>query len=93
MEDITAAGAWNLANGNLWQTSDGADDDTIANPTNANAGMSGLIWTRAEITTWGDNFDFAGGTAPASVPANSVIPFFVRADNVIAIGAATENVS
>lgn len=90
---VSAAGAWDLEQGNLWQTDNTAGSDTIQNPGNATAGMSGLIFTRQAITTWGNNFDFPGGTAPASVPANSVVPFYVVADNQILIGNATENVS
>ena len=90
---VSAAGAWDLEQGNLWQTDNTAGSDTIQNPGNATAGMSGLIFTRQAITTWGNNFDFPGGAAPANVPANSVVPFYVVADNQILIGNATENVS
>ena len=93
IETIAANGAWDLDTGNLWQTDANAGSDTIANPTNGQAGLSGLIFTRQEITTWGNNFDFPGGAAPATVPANSVVPFYVVADNNILIGNATENVS
>ena len=93
LRSISDAGAWDLNTGNLWRTDVNAGSNTIANPTNATAGMSGLIFTQQEITTWGNNFDFSGGAAPATVPANSVIPFWVLGDNQILIGNATENVS
>ena len=84
--------AWDMSTGNLWVTA--ADAATIAGPTNATAGMSGVIFCTAEVTAWGGgNFDFPGGATPATIPANSVVPYYVRADNVICIGNATENVT
>ena len=81
--------AWNLSTGNLWTFAGG----TIANPTNATAGMSGLIYVTAAITAWGANFDFPGGTAvnPATFPA--ICPFYVSATNVIKIGTPVEGIT
>ena len=88
VSNIPNNGAWNLAGSNLWTATGG----TVVNPTSATAGQSGLIYASAEITTWGNNFQFPGGTAP-TVPANSVIPYYVAAQDVISMGNATEAIS
>ena len=81
-------GAWNLAGANLWTAAGGE----IINPTSMTAGQSGLIYTNAEVTTWGNAFQFPGGAIPA-VPANSVIPYYVATANTILMGSATEAIS
>lgn len=86
---ITSGAAWNLNTGNLWTFAGGS----IANPTNATAGMSGLIRITAAVTGWGTNFRHPGGTplAPAAFPA--VVPFYVAANNVVMLGSAVEGIA
>ena len=80
--------AWNMATGNLWTFAGG----TIANPTNATAGCSGVIRVTGAIAGWGGNFDFPGGSAPtATTPA--VFPYYVAANNVILIGNPTNSIT
>ena len=83
-----AADAFDLETGNLWTA--GAID--VPNPTNATAGMSGLIHFTAEPTGWDTNFEFPGGTQ-ISAEANSIVPFYVRADNQIMIGSPTNGIN
>jgi len=86
---ITSGAAWDLSTGNFWEFAGG----TIANPTNATAGMSGLIRVTDPISGWGTNFDFPGATpvAPATFPA--LIPWYVSATNVIMIGTSIEGIT
>ena len=81
-QTIPNNGAWDLDTGNYWHFAGG----TIANPTNATAGMSGLIYVTASITGWGTNFTNThdAGSFPA------VIPFYINADNTIRLGNPVE---
>ena len=88
MGSIPNGTAWDLATTNLW-TADGGE---IINPASMTAGQCGLIFTIAEVTTWGDAFDFPGGAIP-TVPANSVIPYYVATADTISMGRATEAIS
>ena len=90
---IAANGAWQISDGNLWQTDANAGSNNIDNPTNADPGLSGIIFTRQEITAWGNSFNFPGGNEPATVAANSVVPYYVVAANQILIGNATEDIT
>ena len=86
--NIANNGAWNLAGANLWIAAGGQ----ITNPAGMTAGQSGLIYTNAEVTTWGNAFEFPGGAIP-TVPANSVIPYYVASADTISMGRATEAIS
>jgi len=88
MGSIPNGTAWDLATTNMW-TSVGGE---IINPASMTAGQSGLIYTNAEVTTWGNAFQFPGGVIPA-VPANSVIPYYVATADTISMGRATEAIS
>jgi len=79
-ERTITAGAFNLATGNLWT----AGAITVPNPTNAVAGMSGLIRFTAAPTGWGGNFS----TAPNVTVVPSIVPFFVESPTSIRLGQA-----
>jgi len=79
-EETITAGAFDLAAGNFWTC--GAI--VIPNPTNAVAGMSGLIRLTAAPAGWGDHFS----TAPAPTVFPSIVPFYVESDTHIRLGAA-----
>jgi len=81
-QTIPNNGAWDLDTGNYWHFAGG----TIANPTNATAGMSGLIYVTAAITAFGSVF--TGGESPSAFPA--IIPFYINATNVIRLGNPVE---
>lgn len=76
---ITGA-AFNLATGPYWTC--GAI--TIPNPTNAVAGMSGLIRVTAAPSGWGANFS----TPPTPTVFPSIIPFYVESASSIRLGRA-----
>ena len=78
-ERTVTAGAFDLATGNFWTAA--AID--IPNPTNAVAGMSGLIRLTDVPTSWGANFT----NAPTAVTAPSIVPFYVESGTVIRLGA------
>ena len=82
--NIPNGGAWDLVEGNLWQTS----AVIIDNPTNAQAGITGLIYFNATPTTWGSNFKFPGDTVP-DIPPHAIVPYYIRAENEICIGFPT----
>jgi hypothetical protein len=86
---ITSGAAWDLSTGNFWEFAGG----TIANPSNATAGMSGLIRVTDPISGWGTNFDFPGGTAVAPTTFPAIIPWYVSATNVIMIGTPIEGIT
>ena len=88
MGSIPNNAAWDLATTNMWTAVGGE----IINPASMTTGQSGLIYTNAEVTTWGNAFQFPGGAIP-TVPANSVIPYYVATADTISMGRATEAIS
>ena len=79
-ERTITAGAFDLATGNFWTCGAIA----IPNPTNAVAGMSGLIRLTAAPSGWGGNFS----TAPTPTVFPSIVPFYVESANKIRLGSA-----
>ena len=79
--------AFELSAGPVWLIPGSFD---VPDPTNAVAGMSGLIRFTAAQTSWGSAFQFAGGTpvSPTKLPA--VSPFYVQASGSIYVGPAVE---
>ena len=86
-EQTVTSIAFDLSAGPYWLIPGGID---VPDPTNAVAGMSGLIRFTAAPTSWGSAFQFAGGTpvAPTKLPA--VSPFYVQAAGSIYVGPAVE---
>ena len=78
--------AFDLSEGPFWE----CGSISVPNPTNAVAGMSGLIRFTGPPTDWGFNFKFAGGTPVAPSGAPSVSPFYVRSATEIYVGPAVE---
>jgi hypothetical protein len=83
------AGAFDLATGNLWE----CGGISIPNPSNAVAGMTGVIVFSAAPTSFGSDFKFPDGTpiAPSSFPA--VAPFYVKGSSEILVGKAVEGIA
>ena len=83
------AGAFDLATGNLWECA----GISVPNPTNAVAGMTGVIVFSAAPTAFGSSFKFPDGTpiAPSAFPA--VAPFYVKGSSEILIGKAVEGIA
>ena len=79
-EHSITASAFDLAKGNFWIV--GALK--IPNPTNAVAGMSGLIRLTAAPTGWGSHFS----TAPTPKVFPSIVPFYVESATKIRLGSA-----
>lgn len=79
-ERTITGGAFNLSTGNFWTC--GAI--TIPNPTNAVAGMSGLIRLTAAPLGWGTNFS----TAPTVTTTPAIVPFYVDGASSIRLGQA-----
>ena len=80
VETAITAGSFNLALGSFWT----AGAISIPNPTNAVAGMSGLIRLTAAPTGWGTHFS----TAPAPTVFPSIVPFYVESATSIRLGRA-----
>ena len=78
----TITTAFDLSEGPYWTC--GAID--IPNPTNAVAGMGGLIHLTGEPTSWGNYFYFSGGVAPTGT---GNIPFYVESPTYICLGKIT----
>ena len=84
-----ASDAFDLATGPYWSC--GAVD--VPNPTNAVAGMTGVIRFTAAPTSWAANFKFPGGTfdEPGEFPA--IVPFFVQDASTIEVGYVTQGIN
>ena len=80
VEVAIEASGWDLGDSNFFSC--GAID--VPNPTNAVAGMSGLIRLTAAPTSWDTNFS----TAPTPTEFPSIIPFYVESDTSIRLGQA-----
>ena len=78
----TVGATFDLSEGPYWTA--GAID--IPNPTNAIAGMGGLIRLSAEPTSWGSYFYFSGGVTPTGT---GNIPFYVESPTYICLGKVT----
>ena len=85
-QTVTSIG-FDLSAGPFWLIPGGID---VPDPTNAVAGMSGLIRFTAAPNSWGSAFQFAGGTpvSPTKLPA--VSPFYVQASGSVYVGPAVE---
>jgi len=88
-ERTITAGAFDLATGNFWTCGAIA----IPNPTNAVAGMSGLIRLTAAPTGWGANFKHAGGSATAPKAFPAIVPFYVSGASTILCGKPVEGMA
>lgn len=86
----TISGTWDLSAGNFWYCSGGI---TVPNPTNAVAGMSGLIRLAAAPTGWGTNIKHPGGSAESISSFPAVVPFYVESASVILLGKATQGIA
>jgi hypothetical protein len=86
--NIESNTGWDMTKTNMWTASGG----TIVNPTNATAGQTGVIYCTGAVTAWGTLFKFPGGT-PLSVPANSIVPYYISKNYEINIGHPTEGIS
>ena len=78
--------AFALTDSNFWTAAGG----TWVNPTQATAGQSGVIYVQAEVNAFGNFWSFPGGVTP-TIPANSVVPYYVESSNKIRLGLATED--
>ena len=78
----TITGSMDLSEGPYWTTSGGA----IPNPTNAVAGMGGLIRITGEVTSWGNYFYPSEGMLPSGT---GNIPFYVESSTYICLGKLT----
>lgn len=74
--------AFDLSTGPYWTC--GAID--VPNPTNAVAGMGGLIRITDEPTSWGSYFKFPDNVAPTGT---GTVPFYVESNSYICIGQIT----
>ena len=88
-ERTVTAGAFDLATGNFWTCGAIA----IPNPTNAVAGMSGLIRLTAAPAGWGTNFKHAGGSATAPKAFPAIVPFYVQDATTILVGKPVEGMA
>ena len=79
-ERTITAGSFDLSTGPFWT----CGNITVPNPTNAVAGMSGLIRVTAAPAAWGGNFS----TAPTPTVFPSIIPFYVESATSIRLGQA-----
>ena len=83
------ASAFDLATGNLWECGGIA----VPNPTNAVAGMTGVIVFSAAPTAFSTFFKFPDGAtiSPSSFPA--VVPFYVASASEILLGKPVEGIA
>ena len=86
----TISGTWDLSAGNFWYCSGGI---AVPNPTNAVAGMSGLIRLAAAPTGWGSNIKHPGGAAETIATFPAMVPFYVQDASTILLGKATQGIA
>ena len=86
----TISGTWDLSAGNFWYCSGGI---TVPNPTNAVAGMSGLIRLTAAPIGWGSNIKHPGGSAETIANFPAMVPFYVQDASTILLGKATQGIA
>jgi hypothetical protein len=89
-ERTISAGAWDLSTGNFWYCSGGI---AVPNPTNATAGMSGLIRLAAAPTGWGTNIKHPGGAAESISSFPAVVAFYVESGTSILLSKATQGIA
>ena len=89
-ERTISAGAWDLSTGNFWYCSGGI---AVPNPTNAVAGMSGLIRLAAAPTGWGSNIKHPGGSAESISSFPAVVAFYVESGTSILLSKATQGIA
>ena len=85
MTDIDSTGSFNLKHSNFWTVA----GPTLSNPSNRSAGQTGVFYCTGEVNSFGNHYSFPGGVTP-TIPANSVVPYFVDAAEKIRLGLATE---
>ena len=85
VSSINSAGAFDLKDSNFWTV----DGPTLSNPSSNTAGQTGVFYCTGEVNSFGNQFSFSGGVTP-TIPANSIVPYFVDVDNKIRLGIATE---
>ena len=85
----TSTGAVDLATGNFWTV--GAV--TVAAPTNAVAGTSGLFRVTAAPVGWATAYKWPGGAAPTIAAFPAIVPFYVQAVGVIMMGKPVEGIA
>ena len=78
----TIGASMDLSEGPYWTTAGG----NIPNPTNAVAGMGGLIRITGEVTSWGNYFYPSEGVVPSGT---GNIPFYVESPTYICLGKLT----
>ena len=78
----TITTSFDLSQGPYWTTGGG----DIPNPTNAVAGMGGLIRITGEVTSWGSYFYPSEGVVPSGT---GNIPFYVESSTYICLGKLT----
>ena len=74
---------FDLSTGPYWRCTTGVN---VPNPTNAVAGLAGLIKLEGAPTSWGSNFS----TAPTTEVFPCIVPFYVEAPTSIRLGKAVE---
>jgi hypothetical protein len=89
VETAITAGSFDMAVSNYWS----AGAVAIPNPTNALAGMAGLIRVTAAPTSWGSNFDFPGGAAPTIASFPAIIPYYASGASTIMMGTPVEGIA
>ena len=83
--NIDSTGAFDLKDSNFWTVA----GPTLSNPTSVTAGQSGVMYCTGEVNSFGNKFSFSGGSTP-TIPANSVVPYYVDTADKIRLGIATE---
>ena len=74
---------FDLSTGPYWRGTEGVN---VPNPTNAVAGLAGIIKLEGAPASWGSNFS----TAPVTDVFPCIVPFYVDAPTSIRLGKAVE---
>ena len=85
---VEGADGFDLATGPYWYSSTGVID----NPSNAISGMTGTIRFTSDAVSFGSNFQFPGGNAPA-ITAPAIVAFYVQDATTILLGSPLNSIS
>ena len=91
--NIVSGAAPDFKKGNFW-TVPSSYNSAVFSPTNAVTGTSGLFYIGGwgASATWGGNYKWPDGKAPATITTPAIIPFYVVSDSIIFMGKPIEDI-
>jgi hypothetical protein len=89
-EATLTSAAWDISTSNNWTSS---TSFTVAAPSGAVNGLTGLFRITAGTLVWNSVFKFPGGSAPSITSYPAIIPYYVQDSSNILMGNVTEGIT